>query len=417
MAARVRPARPEEEDIEEAPIIPGRGKHEDPSKLIQFNCPEVLDFSSGTVVLPLRITCYCRHHREKTGFNVHFTMFDSVGRIVGSGTTRPIMITDDHKSTGVSKSATGSADASPPNGWSVRSSVERTDTLPVPSLKRKTREDSLRERTPKKRPAKPYDGRRSGPLSRKTSNGSLNSGANSAVATRPSTPALSPDSSSPGPFSKNEPGSPEFIDPFSNESSSSLLHSTLGSPVISNHGHAFDDILMPPTGEFNTDDVAMDIAAEANFLSPDISSAVASSMQSPISMAMPAPQSLDLTQFLFNSDPPPPIQPMPTPKIHRLIPATGPTYGGIEITILGANFHHNLQLNCVFGEARSTSTQRWSDNTLVCMLPPSPTPGVVAVWFEGVQREEDGSRPTLFAYTDESDRALYVLLQSYLPRV
>lgn len=108
---------------------------------------------------------------------------------------------------------------------------------------------------------------------------------------------------------------------------------------------------------------------------------------------------------------------MPTPKIHRLIPATGPTYGGIEITILGANFHHNLQLNCVFGEARSTSTQRWSDNTLVCMLPPSPTPGVVAVWFEGVQREEDGSRPTLFAYTDESDRALYVFLQSYLPRV
>ena len=97
---------------------------------------------------------------------------------------------------------------------------------------------------------------------------------------------------------------------------------------------------------------------------------------------------------------------LPLPKIHRLIPASGPTYGGIEITVLGANFHPNMQLNCVFGDARSSSTQRWSDNTLVCLLPPSPTPGVVAVWFDGIQKEEDGSPPSLFAYTDETDRAL-----------
>ena len=81
-----------------------------------------------------------------------------------------------------------------------------------------------------------------------------------------------------------------------------------------------------------------------------------------------------------------------------------------------------MQLSCVFGDARATETQRWSDNTLVCVLPPREVPGVVAVWFEGIEGqqkgmggqggqgdgEEDGP-PVLFAYTDESDRALYVL--------
>ena len=97
---------------------------------------------------------------------------------------------------------------------------------------------------------------------------------------------------------------------------------------------------------------------------------------------------------------------LPLPRIHRLIPAVGPTFGGIEVTVLGANFHPTMQLNCVFGSTVSTSTQRWSDNTLVCLLPPSPTPGQVHVWFEGLPKEEDGTPPCLFTYTDETDRAL-----------
>src|SRR5258707_4282315 len=56
----------------------------------------------------------------------------------------------------------------------------------------------------------------------------------------------------------------------------------------------------------------------------------------------------------------------------------------------------------------ASSTQRWSDNTFVCILPPRPTSGVVAVWFNGIQKDEDGTPPCLFTYTDESDRALLV---------
>ena len=99
-----------------------------------------------------------------------------------------------------------------------------------------------------------------------------------------------------------------------------------------------------------------------------------------------------------------------------MIPAAGPTFGGVEVTVLGANFHPSMQLNCVFGSTPSTSTQRWSDNTLVCILPPSVSAGQVQVWFEGMPKEEDGTPPCLFTYTDETDRALYVPhFFSYVP--
>lgn len=79
------------------------------------------------------------------------------------------------------------------------------------------------------------------------------------------------------------------------------------------------------------------------------------------------------------------------------------------MTVLGENFHHVLQLNCVFGDVPASSTQRWSDNTLVCVLPPRASPGIVSVWFEGLEKTNDPSLPALFTYTDESDRALMEL--------
>lgn len=123
-----------------------------------------------------------------------------------------------------------------------------------------------------------------------------------------------------------------------------------------------------------------------------------------------AQQPQPLSAVFFNFDPTPPVPPFQLPKIHRLIPSAGPTHGGIEVTVLGANFHAHLPLNCVFGDMMASSTQRWSDNTLVCVLPARATPGVVAVWFDGIEAQDDGTPPCLFTYTDESDRGLYVLL-------
>ncbi|KAI0812685.1 hypothetical protein BC629DRAFT_1589411 [Irpex lacteus] len=407
IAARIRPARSDDESTEEPAIIPGRGKHEDDSKLIQFNCPEVLDFSMGTVILPLRITCYCRHHREKTGFNVHFTMYDSTGRVVGSGVTKPIMITDDHKSTGVNKTSSNAPAADLPPDVEWASNIGERQETPG---KRKSRLDAGGERTKKR--TKPYDGRRSGKVSRKGSDGSLHSGAvSSFTTTRASTPALS-HGSSPSQMLSTEPTTPEASDEVAAEAIANLLSSLEPSQVASDP--LFEDVMMPDAQQsFSPNGLSLEALPPTTFISPEISSILPPSViapSSPVTIPSPNLSVAPPMPFLFNPDPhPSSINAIPTPKIHRLIPAHGPTYGGIEITVLGANFHPNTQLTCVFGDARASSTHRWSDNTLVCLLPPSATAGVVPVWFDGLPKDEDGSPPTLFVYQDDTDRALMEL--------
>lgn len=85
--------------------------------MVIFNCAEFIEFGAGEALLPTRITCYCRHHKEKLGFafvhlsllllgcfmltslrnRMSFTLKDCRGNIVSTGSTPPIMITDDHK--------------------------------------------------------------------------------------------------------------------------------------------------------------------------------------------------------------------------------------------------------------------------------------------------------------------------------
>lgn len=79
-------------------------------RAIVFNCREVLDFGplvnivvdgktvkSQQIELPMRMACYCRHHNEKLGFRALFVVSDYLGRVVARGSSRSIMITDDHK--------------------------------------------------------------------------------------------------------------------------------------------------------------------------------------------------------------------------------------------------------------------------------------------------------------------------------
>ncbi|KAF8931162.1 hypothetical protein EDD21DRAFT_418332 [Dissophora ornata] len=68
------------------------------SRVMVFSSTEYVDISAGECVLPTRITCYCRHHNEKVGFRIQFTARDSIGAIVASVLTNPVMMMDDHKS-------------------------------------------------------------------------------------------------------------------------------------------------------------------------------------------------------------------------------------------------------------------------------------------------------------------------------
>ena len=62
-----------------------------------FNCGKYLDFENGEVVIPTRITCYCRHHKEKYGFHIVYTLTDHLDNVVAVAASPAVFLTDDHK--------------------------------------------------------------------------------------------------------------------------------------------------------------------------------------------------------------------------------------------------------------------------------------------------------------------------------
>ncbi|KAI6131684.1 hypothetical protein EDD16DRAFT_1537987 [Pisolithus croceorrhizus] len=397
LAARVRPTRSDSDGAGNGNERL-KGVKEDTTSIIQFNCPEVLDFSSGSAVLPVRITCYCRHHREKVGFNVHFAMRDHSGRLVGSGITPPIMITDDHKSTMKSGSRTCTIEGETP--WFNAASNGTPIDLGTQSKRSlgKTKNQITKR-------AKPYDvTSRSNSLrfSREASVVSLSSSTNSPSSTVPHTRSPTPlppsQSLSPG-HNQGTPVTEVSSLTFDGES----LAGTFG---------ITDDHITPPI----LDEIPTDVFPHSNGVPNGQAISSTDTVSSPITSAPPSTHFFPplvppepMSFLFFDSTSPQTLTSLPVPKIHRLIPSSGPTHGGIEVTVLGENFHPAVQLNCIFGDALASSTQRWSDNTLLCVLPPRATPGVVAVWFEGIEKTREVSPPPLFTYTDESDRTLMEL--------
>ncbi|KAF7968918.1 hypothetical protein HWV62_28852 [Athelia sp. TMB] len=398
LAARVRPARSDSDSPEDS--NPSRqGKTEDTTSIIQFNCPEVLDFTTGSVVLPLRITCYCRHHREKTGFNVHFRMMDHTGRVVGAGISRPIMITDDHKTVNANKgTSTPSGMPEQQIDWSQFGQAMEPviADATAPSKRKQTSEGQAKKRS------KPYDAstrNTSARVSREASVVSLTSPKRAS----PSMPTTR--SPTPAHFINNmsHPVSPQLQHPAANMNGGVSPSDTMNnSAAVSSFGSTALQLEQSPS--MLAQQLANTVSSPANHFSSD--GAMLGPNTALVAGGMP-PQPMPF--MFFDPGSPPPLSALPMPKIHRLIPALGPTYGGIEVTVLGTNFHPAMTLNCVFGDVVASSTQRWSDNTLVCVLPPRASPGVVGVWFDGVQKDNDASPPCLFTYTDESDRALMEL--------
>lgn len=116
---------------------------------------------------------------------------------------------------------------------------------------------------------------------------------------------------------------------------------------------------------------------------------------------VPSPRLLHLEVPIAHAHPPPSF-PSASVVLFSLCP------GGIEVIILGDNFSQGLEVT--FGESPAVSTQLWGGNTLVCILPPSPSPGPVVVGFKGVPMTLGNSTSLqLFTYLDTSDKALMEL--------
>lgn len=347
-------------------------------------------------------------------------MMDHVGRIVGTGISRPIMITDDHKTASANNRQAdyvNTFSGTEPD-WPQVSPVA-SDVLPSDLRGPSRRKDKIVGGFAKKRP-KPYDS------STKPGRGSRE-GSVSSLPSPSTTYSPLPVTRSPTPSSvlQNLLAASEAIAHVQSQSQTPSVPAL--QPSLQSSDTSSPDILSTPL-DHNSDVHMPEINPQVEQSSVSLPQ-IHQSLPSPPILQQPQPQipsplvqptpAMMLSQaqgaasmpFLFfepnqsNQN----LTAMQIPTIHRLIPNIGPTFGGIEVTVLGANFHANLNLRCIFGEAVASSTQRWSDNTLVCVLPPRPQPGVVAVWFEGMV-EHPSTPPSLFTYSDESDRALCAFL-------
>ncbi|KAL7410576.1 hypothetical protein BDY24DRAFT_399505 [Mrakia frigida] len=600
LAARIRPTLSDSELDTPYPSQDSTGAsggtQDERHKIVLFNCGSVLDFSTGECTLPARVTCYCRHHREKVGFLLTFLLKDYLGNIVASGSTPPIMITDDHKTSGktapaepsmpsIPKSLIMPSNPPPPPAAPAASSKGRVRRA-VKKRESSTSGDEDRRRSSASSSAKPYDRKVSPsttassvahtprtlsmtPLSTSVpSSPAIKNGLSLSPITpknftpqgsttfnqlnlpttisehqllsedstpnnrlSPSIPGYvggamnlgrqgtSPNGQSPsynpqdlvshlvehaereregamlvdemmdGGEGSLEVGAGGFTPPESSLSSSNTSRRTSDSEEqLRSSSNGFDMQMEDPTLSF---DSLLDYGSslqqngmqmqDANDHFPELSSYSHSSLPptssaDPISFeslfAFPAsPPSSIPSPTLYNASQPPhhqlqqqqqqyrqhqrdepstastssstsdlllsnvhwpalqppsfpvanttprasyqsptpPPPPPPKPVITRLIPGEGPMHGGIEVTILGANFVPGL--TCVFGDSPATNTQLWSENTIVCVLPPSSCPGPVVVSFKaerGTQSSPSGGLQ-LFTYLDTSDRALMEL--------
>ncbi|KAI7867388.1 hypothetical protein BDF14DRAFT_1803290 [Spinellus fusiger] len=281
-------------------------------RILLFNCGPMISFSSGDVILPTRITCYCRHHNEKVGFRVRFTMRNHHGQPIAIGDSPPILITDDHKSA--------------KQRGRKRSKDEMSDTFAPSRCTSVSMEDNVAYTT------HPLD------ISQSTGTSNSTSTSTSTSTTTYSQATLTP------------------MDEFSH-----WLH-----PLATSDSYPIESL----------------------------------SLNTPLNDTW-SPHKIRKTHGYEHTL----AIETPVPHLERIVPNQGPTYGGIEITLLGSGFSRHL--TCLFGEQVAT-TVYCNSNTIVCILPPIVTPGPVTVTFQDHSPVLE-RQVTLFTYYDANDQALLEL--------
>lgn len=385
---------------------------------------------------PMRIACYCRHHNEKMGFNVIFTIKDFRDRVIAQAMSNPIMITDDHKTHPMAQ----------PSSQPTMSETVTTSTVPVPPM------DATSLVPPVQSPTSFRMSPSSGDMTAAPRNGSYppsTSGKTTPTMSTCTAPgrALSR-SASPsqgGPAKKRKSSGSgsrvpnglamtrlETSPPPGSQTTSTQLSTAATSP-FSPHTGPFQLEQMfgqhngqqpfangPPTPGSNDQtpffasnrSASMDNLAMAQLYSAPTSSHP-SRAPSPNGLrnGVNAPQN-QFAQTLASSLYSLPMgvnQPRCPPMIHKIIPNEGPKMGGIEVTVLGQAFFQGLEV--WFGDQKATTTTYWGDSSLVCLLPPSPVAGAVAVTFkhQGIPSAQNfpmAKEPPIFKYIDDNEDKL-----------
>ncbi|CAM0139988.1 unnamed protein product [Umbelopsis sp. WA50703] len=376
------------------------------NKILQFNCCDYVDYSSGETVLPTRFTCYCRHHAEKLGFRIQLALRDHHDQVVATGISPIIMITDDHKSSKVTATTTNAASAGPRKR--NREEYDSNDSNRTSGSSRKANKKK-----------------------NQSTDGESDSGTSSPIASIPATPTSMQLSSIHGPLSPLtlHPSPDSFSFP-----TSSAAYGKMDYHDIKVQTHNLQDKSQTNSNDFL--EVERFLSQLPSPVDVPISSSTAihnshddfglmnalSDLASPTTLpnGVPQPkisaQPQEQPQHVDTADHDQQVSARPSDQvpqrrphahINRIIPAEGPVYGGVEVTILGSGFYEGV--TCLFGDSPAMPTHCWSQNTLVCILPPATNPGTVVVSLKEHPIVLDGQDVPLFTYFDESDRALMEL--------
>lgn len=400
-------------------------------RVIVFNTHEVKDWTLQNpaesasrpffqVEAPMRIACYCRHHAEKLGFQIIFTLTDHRGQIIAQTLSPSIMITDDHKNTSpkpvpgarVRKLSPTRRDVPAQGAPGMAPSLESSPSLDLQSGRRgsagsmpiaavpadqlqpplaapphrsisRPASPSLpggpaKKRRPNSKPAKiPSD------LTMTRLETALPSGSRphkSSASAGPLTPATSP----------FPPTPPAVIPPASDMPvfGSTAAPSEPFANAFGNNSHAggsSSKLLFPSLNRTSS--------SLANF-----------AMHTAPGTSRPSPAcSPNASRPATNGQARPP-QAQAQPAIFKVIPSEGPVAGGVEVTLMGQGFYNGMHV--MFGDKQAPATTFWSSESLVCLLPPSETAGMVPVTLKEQTLQSQNLAPQWFRYVDDSEQQL-----------
>jgi hypothetical protein len=447
-------------------------KLDEEKRVIVFNTQEIKEWQPvspqmmhpdqslvGTPVhidAPMRIACYCRHHSEKLGFQVIFTITDFQGNLVAQAMSSSIMITDDHKThTLPTEAANGSANKSEPSSIppltsanpALRKSLSpegpfrlsySSSDLPAlmessaAGLPRMTSSLNASQAnsvapTPRNlsRPASPTSASAPSAKKRKASGSTKVPSGLAMTRLETTTARTSPQPTQPAQMG-TAPASAS-VSPFTANLSMTVMgqDAVFGAapPTPATMMQPFSAAPLTPTSNdqamfgSTARSTSFENLAQAQIYSAPASSH-ASRAPSPNGLrnsAAAMQQQANFAQALQNSlytlpmaMPAPSTRPQ-APLIHKIIPAEGPKCGGIEVTVLGGAFYQGLEV--MFGDIKATTTTYWGESSLVCLLPPSPTAGNVIVSFKQhppTPQQAFMSKPQqpVFKYLDDDEQQL-----------
>ncbi|KAK4644630.1 SPT3 Dosage dependent suppressor of Ty-induced promoter mutations-like protein [Podospora bellae-mahoneyi] len=363
-----------------------------------------------TVEAPMRIACYCRHHTEKLGFQVIFTLTDFRGEFVAQALSPSIMITDDHKTPHAAE-----------NALNRQAAVESTVFYPSPPLTNAAdrRSSSMSTQLPdqpiqasrllvRPAPAGPLPGQQ--PSKKRKQAAARLETALSPVAQLPSTVGPSA-SSTPSPQYRHMPpahlGLPPdgmFVSPTGTMAPGQLQMSPghASGPPTPNHNQPS---LFNPNGTANLDNGGAGLYSGTSSLHQSRAPSPTTSMAT---LTMPAARGgVALSQVaprnVYASGPANAASnaASQTPVIHKVVPQEGLVLGGYEVTVLGKGFKRGVEV--MFGGKPATTTTFWGPESLVCLVPPAESPGAVRITFKDAQLELQG-HPVWFTYKDDCDQ-------------